>query len=93
MQIRISNAVFQEEIDWKKLIDEIYGSLLRKKKRKMASQTFQNFHPKETTTQRRIPQPLQTKIPLGQNDTWQQREKREQDKKVGYPAGNPTEQG
>ena len=57
----------------------------------MASQTFQNFHPKETPAQREIPQPLQTKIPLGQNDTWQQREKREQDKKVGYPVGNPTE--
>ena len=58
-----------------------------KEEEKVYRETFQNFHPKETATRIGIPQPLQTKIPLGQNDTWQQREKREYDKKVGYQAG------
>ena len=66
---------------------------LEEEEAKVCYETFQNFSPKSDGCPKKNSLVFTHKSSLGQNDTWQQRKQGEQDKKVGYLAGNPTEQG
>ena len=61
---------------------------LEEEEAKVCYETFQKLVPKSDGCQiRNCKAYTDQKIPLCQNPMWQQREKKEYDKKVGYQAG------